>query len=208
MLGQGLVNTFFLATTSIVAGLVVGVTLCILRLYGPKAVRLDGGLRHRLLPRDPDPRPARRRLLRAALRRDQPVVLHLGGAGAVGRPRGVHGGGLPRGHREPAEGPVRGGGRAGAPVPGGALEGDPAPGGARPRSPRRTSNSVAIAKDTSLASVVAMPDLLKQATDAQALTANPLPPHRGGHHLLRDPVGRRSASSPWLERRAREAHGR
>jgi polar amino acid transport system permease protein len=34
---------------------------------------------------------------------------------------------------------------------------------------------VAIAKDTSLASVVAMPDLLKQATDAQALTANPSP---------------------------------
>ena len=41
--------------------------------------------------------------------------------------------------------------------------------------PPQTSNSVAIAKDTSLASVVAMPDLLKQATDAQALTANPSP---------------------------------
>lgn len=41
--------------------------------------------------------------------------------------------------------------------------------------PPHTSNSVAIAKDTSLTSVVAMPDLLKQATDAQALTANPTP---------------------------------
>lgn len=41
--------------------------------------------------------------------------------------------------------------------------------------PPQTSNAVAIAKDTSLASVVAMPDLLKQATDAQALTANPSP---------------------------------
>lgn len=41
--------------------------------------------------------------------------------------------------------------------------------------PPHTSNSVAIAKDTSLASVVAMPDLLKQATDAQALTASPTP---------------------------------
>lgn len=41
--------------------------------------------------------------------------------------------------------------------------------------PAHTSNSVAIAKDTSLASIVAMPDLLKQATDAQALTANPSP---------------------------------
>ncbi|KPQ05567.1 MAG: polar amino acid transport system permease protein [Rhodobacteraceae bacterium HLUCCA12] len=41
--------------------------------------------------------------------------------------------------------------------------------------PAHTSNSVAIAKDTSLASIVAMPDLLKQATDAQALAANPSP---------------------------------
>ncbi|AXC50568.1 amino acid ABC transporter permease [Paracoccus suum] len=41
--------------------------------------------------------------------------------------------------------------------------------------PPQTSNAIAIAKDTSLASVVAMPDLLKQATDAQALTANPSP---------------------------------
>ncbi|MBN9061371.1 MAG: ABC transporter permease [Rhizobiales bacterium 65-9] len=38
-----------------------------------------------------------------------------------------------------------------------------------------TSNWVSIVKDTSLASVVAIPELLKQATDAQALTANPTP---------------------------------
>ncbi len=42
-------------------------------------------------------------------------------------------------------------------------------------TPAQTSNCVAIAKDTSLASVVAMPDLLKQATDAQAMFANPSP---------------------------------
>jgi polar amino acid transport system permease protein len=42
-------------------------------------------------------------------------------------------------------------------------------------TPAQTSNCVAIAKDTSLASVVAMPDLLKQATDGQALFANPSP---------------------------------
>ena len=41
--------------------------------------------------------------------------------------------------------------------------------------PPQTSNIVSIVKDTSLASVVAMPDLLKQATDAQALVANPSP---------------------------------
>lgn len=38
-----------------------------------------------------------------------------------------------------------------------------------------TSNWVSVIKDTSLASVVAIPELLKQATDAQALTANPTP---------------------------------
>jgi polar amino acid transport system permease protein len=41
--------------------------------------------------------------------------------------------------------------------------------------PPQTSNCVSLLKDTSLASVVAMPDLLKQATDAQAFNANPTP---------------------------------
>jgi polar amino acid transport system permease protein len=41
--------------------------------------------------------------------------------------------------------------------------------------PPLTSNSINVLKDTALASVVAMPDLLKQATQAQALAANPTP---------------------------------
>jgi polar amino acid transport system permease protein len=41
--------------------------------------------------------------------------------------------------------------------------------------PPITSNSINVMKDTALASVVAMPDLLKQATQAQALSANPTP---------------------------------
>ena len=41
--------------------------------------------------------------------------------------------------------------------------------------PPLTSNCISILKDTALASVVAMPDLLKQATQAQALAANPTP---------------------------------
>ena len=41
--------------------------------------------------------------------------------------------------------------------------------------PPTTSNWVSVIKDTSLASVVAIPELLKQATDAQALMANPTP---------------------------------
>jgi polar amino acid transport system permease protein len=41
--------------------------------------------------------------------------------------------------------------------------------------PPLTNNCINVIKDTALASVVAMPDLLKQATQAQALTANPSP---------------------------------
>ena len=41
--------------------------------------------------------------------------------------------------------------------------------------PPHASNCVSVIKDTSLASVVATTDLLKQATDAQALFANPTP---------------------------------
>jgi polar amino acid transport system permease protein len=41
--------------------------------------------------------------------------------------------------------------------------------------PPLTNNCINVMKDTALASVVAMPDLLKQATQAQALTANPSP---------------------------------
>jgi polar amino acid transport system permease protein len=41
--------------------------------------------------------------------------------------------------------------------------------------PPLTNNCINVVKDTALASVVAMPDLLKQATQAQALEANPTP---------------------------------
>ena len=41
--------------------------------------------------------------------------------------------------------------------------------------PPLTGNCINVLKDTALASVVAMPDLLKQATQAQALAANPTP---------------------------------
>lgn len=41
--------------------------------------------------------------------------------------------------------------------------------------PPLTNNCINVIKDTALASVVAIPDLLKQATQAQALTANPSP---------------------------------
>ena len=42
-------------------------------------------------------------------------------------------------------------------------------------TPPLTSNCINVLKDTALASVVALPDLLKEATQAQALAANPTP---------------------------------
>jgi polar amino acid transport system permease protein len=42
-------------------------------------------------------------------------------------------------------------------------------------TPPLTSNCINVLKDTALASVVAMPELLKQATQAQAMAANPTP---------------------------------
>jgi polar amino acid transport system permease protein len=41
--------------------------------------------------------------------------------------------------------------------------------------PSATGIAVALTKDTAQASVVAMPDLLKQATQARAFYANPTP---------------------------------
>ena len=41
--------------------------------------------------------------------------------------------------------------------------------------PPTTSNCVSMFKDTSLASTVALPELLKEANNAQALYANPSP---------------------------------
>lgn len=41
--------------------------------------------------------------------------------------------------------------------------------------PPTTSNCVSMFKDTALASTVALPELLKEAQDAQALYANPTP---------------------------------
>jgi polar amino acid transport system permease protein len=41
--------------------------------------------------------------------------------------------------------------------------------------PPTTSNCVSLFKDTSLASTVALPELLKEAQDAQAFYANPSP---------------------------------
>lgn len=70
--------------------------------------------------------------------------------------------------------------------------------------PPLASYSVSIVKDTSLASVVAMDDLLKQATDAQALFANPTPliVAAGIYVAILWPMVRLTG---WIEKRAKIA---
>lgn len=73
--------------------------------------------------------------------------------------------------------------------------------------PTFASYSVSVIKDTSLASVVAMNDLLKQATDAQALFANPTPLIVAAaiYVAILWPLVRFTS---WLEQRAQRAYQR
>lgn len=73
--------------------------------------------------------------------------------------------------------------------------------------PPHASNCVSVIKDTALASVVALADLLKQATDAQALFANPSPLIGAAliYIALLWPMVRFTA---WLETRAQRAYTR
>ena len=125
MLGRGLVNTFYLAVAAIVLGTLAGILICIARLYGPKPVRTPGGRLHRHLSRAADPGGADRHLLRAALRRDQAQLLHLGDDRAFDRARRVHGGSVPRRHQGHPGRPVRGGARARPAVLRDAAQGHP-----------------------------------------------------------------------------------
>ncbi|MHA3916622.1 amino acid ABC transporter permease [Halovulum sp. GXIMD14793] len=71
--------------------------------------------------------------------------------------------------------------------------------------PPHASNCVSVIKDTALASVVAMSDLLKQATDAQALFANPTPLIGAAilYIIILLPLVRLTG---WLEKRAQRAY--
>lgn len=174
MLWRGLVNTLLLSGASIVFGVVVGVFWCLGKLYGPKLVRwiciflIDI---FRALPI---------LVLLVVVYYALPFVgirlssftaatLCLGLVLAAFTAEVFRAGiqSLPSGQWEAAR-------ALGIPFPV-TLWKVILPQAVRVAIPPQTSNCVAIAKDTSLASVVAMPDLLKQATDAQALTANPSP---------------------------------
>lgn len=174
MLWRGLVNTTFLALTSIICGSLAGILICVARLYGPKPLRyLAIGFIDifRALPILVVLIVIYYALPFIGIRFDSftsaTIALSIVLAAFTAEV-------------------FRAGIKA---IPDGQFEAAMAlglpfritlfkviiPQALRIAPPPQTSNCIAIAKDTSLASVVAMPDLLKQATDAQALMANPSP---------------------------------
>lgn len=174
MLGRGLVNTFYLAITAIVLGTLAGIFICIGRLYGPKAVRLLAVgfidifralpilvvliVIYYALP-----------FVGIRLNSFSSATIALSIVLAAFTAEVFRAGikGVPEGQFEAAR-------ALGLPFYVTLLR-VILPQAIRIATPPQTSNCISIVKDTSLASVVAMPDLLKQATDAQALMANPSP---------------------------------
>ena len=174
MLMRGLVNTFYLAVTAIVIGTLAGILICIGRLYGPKAIRLlSVGFIDifRALPI---------LVVLIVIYYALPFVgIRLNSFSSATIALSIV---LAAFTAEVFRAGIKG-------VPAGQFEAARAlglpfyvtllrvilPQAIRIATPPQTSNCISIVKDTSLASVVAMPDLLKQATDAQALMANPSP---------------------------------
>jgi polar amino acid transport system permease protein len=150
MLARGLVNTFYLAVVSIIVGTLAGILVCIARLYGPKWVRTIavGGIR-----------------LNSFASATIALSIVLAAFTAEVFRAGIKA--IPPGQFEAAR-------ALGLPFYVTLLR-VILPQAVRIATPPQTSNCISIVKDTSLASVVAMPDLLKQAYDAQAMMANPSP---------------------------------
>ncbi len=174
MLLRGLGNTVKLTLTAVVFGGLAGVAICLARLYGPRGVRLAAiGFIDvfRALPLLVVLIVIYYALPFVGVRFDSftsaslALSIILAAYTAEVFRAGIES--IPRGQFEAAD-------ALGLPF-GVALWKIVLPQAIRIATPAQTSNCVAIAKDTSLASVVAMPDLLKQATDAQALMANPSP---------------------------------
>jgi polar amino acid transport system permease protein len=174
MLLRGLVNTVKLTVTAVVCGGVAGIVLCLARLYAPLPLRLlaIGFIDiFRALPMLVVLIVIYYALPFVGLRfsaftsASLALSMILAAYTAEVFRAGVEA--IPKGQFEAAA-------ALGLPFPV-VLWKVILPQAVRIATPAQTSNCVAIAKDTSLASVVAMPDLLKQATDAQALFANPSP---------------------------------
>jgi polar amino acid transport system permease protein len=174
MLGRGLVNTVYLAVTAIIIGTVFGILICIARLYGPKPARLlaVGFIDiFRALPILVVLMVIYYALPFVRIRLDSftsatiALSIVLAAFTAEVFRAGIKA--IPVGQFEAAS-------ALGLPFYVTLLK-VIIPQAIRVATPPQTSNCISIVKDTSLASVVAMPDLLKQATDAQAMMANPSP---------------------------------
>jgi len=174
MLGLGLVNTFYLAVAASIIGTAVGIFVCIGRVYGPKWVRiLAVGFIDvfRALPilvvlmviYYAGPFVGIR--LDSFTSATAALSIVLAAFTAEVFRAGIKS--IPPGQVEAAR-------ALGLPFYVMLLK-VILPQAIRIATPPQTSNYVSIVKDTSLASVVAMPDLLKQAYAAQAMMANPSP---------------------------------
>lgn len=174
MLGRGLVNTLYLALAAILIGTTAGILVCIARLYGPKPLRLlaVGFIDiFRALPILVVLIVIYYALPFVGIRLDSftsaalALSIVLAAFTAEVFRAGIKA--IPVGQFEAAD-------ALGLPFFVTLIR-VIIPQAIRIATPPQTSNCISIVKDTSLASVVAMPDLLKQATDAQALMANPSP---------------------------------
>ncbi|WAJ28136.1 amino acid ABC transporter permease [Antarcticirhabdus aurantiaca] len=171
---RGLWNTLLLGATAIVFGCILGLVVCLLRLYAPKPVRLlaVGYIDiFRALPvlvvlillyyALPFVGIRLSSFASAAIA----LILVLSAFTAEVCRAGIET--VPRGQFEAAS-------ALGLPF-GLTMRKVILPQAVKVMIPPQTSNCVSVLKDTALASVVAMPDLLKQANDAQAMMANPTP---------------------------------
>jgi polar amino acid transport system permease protein len=174
MLLRGLVNTFYLAVTAIVLGTLAGILICIARLYAPKPIRYIAiGFIDifRALPVLVVLIVIYYALPFVGIRFNSftsatlALTIVLAAFTAEVFRAGVMS--IPEGQFEAAR-------TLGLPFRV-TLFKIVIPQAVRIATPPQTGNCILVVKDTSLASFVAMPDLLKQATDAQALMANPSP---------------------------------
>ena len=171
---RGLGNTLMLGATAIVLGSVGGVLVCLMRLYAPRLLRLLAILYIDLMRAMP--MLVVLILIYYALpfvgitfSSFQAAAIALSMVMAAYTAEIVRAGieAVPRGQFEASE-------SLGLPF-WRTMQKVVLPQAIRLVIPPLASSSVSLIKDTSLASVVAMNDLLKQATDAQALFANPTP---------------------------------
>lgn len=206
MLLQGLWNTITLGITAIVAGSILGVGVALMRLYAPAPLRLFAVAYTDLMRAMPVlvvliliyyALPFAGVVLSSYLAAAIALSLVLAAYTAEVVRAGIQA--VPKGQFEASAALGLGFWRM--------MQKVVLPQAVRLVIPPHASNCVSIIKDTSLASVVAMTDLLKQATDAQALFANPTPLIGAAilYVAILWPLVRLTA---WLEQRFQRAYQR